>query len=562
MSWTYRHLTCILLLLFAFSGIAKGQQSVAYPSAEKVQLITDRSLYIAGESLYFSAVILAQEEQYPQLSQVLYAEIISADLRQVVGGKFKITHQSVSGSLIIPKDIISGFYYLRVYTKYMRNLGPTAYNYVGLKIINPTKTDLISGNDTLCCKITENNSNLGSDAFSISSDKEKYSTRDSVFILVEANNLLIKDFRQLNVSVIPDQSVFEYPIDLSSTNQSINNLIYYPETRGLTISGTLKDAATGNPISDTRISLSIIGEGRDFMAILTDSSGRFMFSLPDYHGDRDIFLCAENVPGIRSEILVDNDFCALPLQLPSPVFELTEKERKQATQMAANARISDLFDLNKNLSQNVESIDNTAFYGTPTGIIVFDDFVALPSLEEYFNELPTQVKVRRKDGKPYFKVIGAQAEMLVYDPLVMVDWVVVDDPESVLKTSPKEIAHIEVINETYIKGNITYGGIVNIITKYSDFASIDLPESGIFIRFNLLDNNTNMVQNAPALQNIPDARNTLYWDPNLKLDKNAQKHFSFSTPDTPGTYEVIVRGINHNGEILLQKAFFEVLQKK
>ncbi len=549
-------------MLFAFSSVAKGQQSVAYPLAEKLQLITDRSLYIAGETLHFSFFVLSEEENFPQLSQVLYAEIISTDLRQVVGGKFKIMHQSGGGSLIIPKDIISGFYYLRVYTKYMRNLGPNAYTYVGLKIINPTKTELISGDDTLWNKITENQSNLGLDAFTISTDKKKYSKRDSVYVIIEANNLLKNNFGQLSVSVIPNQSMFVYPMDLSTTNQSINNLKYYPETRGLSISGTLKDAANGNALSDTRISLSIIGEGRDFMAILTDSSGHFIFSLPDYHGDRDIFLCAENIPGIRSEILVDNDFCALPVQLPSPVFKLTEKERELATQMAANTMVSALFDMNMTLPLSVDSTDNTAFYGTPTGIIIFDDFVVLPSLEEYFNELPTQVKVRRKDGKPYFKVIGKQAEMLVYDPLIMVDWVVVDDPESVLKTSPKEIAYIEVINEPYLKGNITYGGIVNIITKYDDFASINLPESGIFIRFNFLDNNTNRIQNAPVLQNMPDARNTLYWDPNLKLDKNTQTRFSFSTPDTPGTYEVIVRGINHNGEILLQKAFLEVLQKK
>jgi hypothetical protein len=91
-----------------------------------------------------------------QLSKILYAEIISPDIRQVSGGKFQILNQSAEGNLIIPDDIISGFYYLRVYTKYMRNNGPASYAYVGLRIVNPSRIEVMSAKDTSWPKPDQN----------------------------------------------------------------------------------------------------------------------------------------------------------------------------------------------------------------------------------------------------------------------------------------------------------------------------------------------------------------------------------------------------------------------
>ena len=138
MSWLYFQIRCILLLLVAVSLIAKGQQTVEYPLAEKLRAFTDRTIYITGETIHFSAFEIGVDQQMPELSRILYAEIVSPDVHQVTGSKFPLVNHTSEGSLVIPKDIISGFYYLRVYTKYMRNLGPGAYSYVSLRIINPS----------------------------------------------------------------------------------------------------------------------------------------------------------------------------------------------------------------------------------------------------------------------------------------------------------------------------------------------------------------------------------------------------------------------------------------
>jgi hypothetical protein len=48
---------------------------------------------------------------------------------------------------------------------------------------------------------------------------------------------------------------------------------------------------------------------------------------------------------------------------------------------------------------------------------------------------------------------------------------------------------------------------------------------------------------------LPDLRSTIYWNPYLKTDVAGKTSFSFYNGDGPGTYKVIVEGINADGEL-------------
>jgi hypothetical protein len=48
---------------------------------------------------------------------------------------------------------------------------------------------------------------------------------------------------------------------------------------------------------------------------------------------------------------------------------------------------------------------------------------------------------------------------------------------------------------------------------------------------------------------LPDLRTTVYWNPYLKTDADGKTSFSYYNADGPGTYKVIVEGINANGEL-------------
>ena len=121
----------ILILLFSINQIGFSQAlseqtfyTIAGPkdSGEEIFLETDRQFYCIDERIYFEA---RYTFDYPiddvHWSNVLYVELIKWNGDRIAQAKYKLYENSASGYLTIPKTLHSGNYYLRAYTKWMRN---------------------------------------------------------------------------------------------------------------------------------------------------------------------------------------------------------------------------------------------------------------------------------------------------------------------------------------------------------------------------------------------------------------------------------------------------------
>ena len=556
-----RQFLLFMLLVIARPALASYPFHLPAEIEEKVILFTERTLYITGEKVHFSATLLYSNDADTSVqSRILYCELITPDGIIVTNNKFLIQKSSAYGCLTIPDEQLTGTYYLRAYTKLMRQNGPQSYEYKQIRIINPRKPDvLVSENNqnSLSRQFIQTEAKGAKDLLSVSVEKEIYAPRDTISLLYRRINGSSVKIKSLCLSVVPENSKSSSSIHPVKKIQFQAETKFYAETRGLSLAGKLTESASAIPIPDKRINLSIIGEGRDFMVTRTDSAGRFFFALPDYTGSRDLFLCAEKTPSKSLKIWVDNDFCTTPFRMPSPDFSLNEQERRTVQNMAQNNQISSHFrklPLPDSLGKNMDVL---SFYGKPTTILYLDKYIQLPTLEEYFNELPSQVKVRKRKGEPYFAV-QATNDLSFYDPLVLVDWVAVDEPAKILAVSPLNISRIEVVNEDYLKGGQTYGGIISIISKKGDFAGIDLPSTGIFINYRFLAENQCLENVNQLLAAQPDARNTILWEPSLNIPKSQPEKIIFKAPDTPGKYSVVLEGITVDGEIFSISSGFEV----
>jgi len=557
-----RILQIMLLIMLPVGSELQGRQMMSSDQVERVVLFSDRNLYIAGEQIRFSALVLTGEEIADTLqSRVLYCELITPGGSKIAGDKFLVEVSRASGSVNIPGDLMTGTYFLRAYTRFMRNYGPDSYPYIGIKVINPHRDEVQSAGQSNGVKKSLPDSEIlyNSDSpYHISTDKSDYVRRDSMHIFIEADPSSGSPLNGLCLSVVPQPSVFAGFPGLPGNDSVKTDRNHIIENRGISITGKLTDQATGSPLPYKRVNLSILGKGKDFMAMHTDSAGRFFFSLPDYTGYRDLYLCPEKAAGPDTKILVDNDFCTASVRLPSGKFELSAEEREVAFMMAVNAQLESYFLIDKVSQASADQGEDRAFYGIPDDILFLDDYIELPTLEEYFNGLPTLVKVRKSKGEKYFKVLGTQAGLNNFDPLLLVDLVAVDDPARILEVSPSKISRIEVVNQLYVKGDETFGGIISIISRDGDFAGIDLPESGIFINYGFLAGYGNPVPHASLTEHYPDTRNTLFWDPDLKLDNDLSAKVSLTVSDMPGRFLIILNGVSAEGERIIQTFPFEV----
>jgi hypothetical protein len=555
---------CFALLLFIGSSDFLNGQSRIPQFDEKVSLFSDRNLYVAGEKIFFSAFIHNKDRiDNSEVSHVLYCEIVTSDGSKISAGKYMIENSFAYGNLLIPSDITTGTYYLRAYTKFMRNEGPGGYYYSRIKIVNANRTEVqaVAADDVMSEEfLAANDLKIGDSLFIISSDKLRYASRDTVIISFKSKGTIHNQWKGLSVSVVPEFSIFNGNINLTENIQSEKSIIYFPETKGISITGKLSDNKTGNAMPDTRVNLSIIGKGRDFMAMKTDTEGRFYFALPDYSGTRDLFLCAENTGNSEPKLLVDNDFCKIPIHIPTSTFALSPNERTAAYNMAINLQLEEYFRVDTIKDEDGYATEEHAFYGKPNEVLYIDNYVQLPTLEEYFNGLPTLVKVRKRQGEKYFKILGPQTDLTEFDPLVMVDLVAIVDPTKILAIPPSNISRIEIVNGLYVKGDQTYGGIINIISKRGDFAGIDLPSSGIFINYGFYSEEKQSQQAKQLRKHSPDTRNTIFWEPHLMLNQDNTSKVSFMTSDTPGRYKIILSGIDEKGQIYSQTESFEVVK--
>lgn len=92
---------------------------------EKTYLHLDKSVYTVGETLWFSASVVAADTHRPDtLSRVLHVELLAAGGRLVARRELRLDGGRGHGSLVLPDTLTPNTYLLRAYTGWMRNAGP------------------------------------------------------------------------------------------------------------------------------------------------------------------------------------------------------------------------------------------------------------------------------------------------------------------------------------------------------------------------------------------------------------------------------------------------------
>ena len=546
----------VLVILFNHSLkiYSQNQNNIDSTIIEKVNLFTDRSLYVANEKILFSAIV--QSNLNESLSKVLYIELVDKQGNQIKGEKLILNNNLCNGSIHIPSDILTDIYYIKSYTKYMRNFSSDIFCYNSIKIINPnekyyTKEEIVHSDDF---QYTFNSIDSSS-ILNIKLNKHSYSCRDTIKVTF---NKKIKDSLLFScISVIPE-STSNYQVFKSNNQPKLKeHLVYYPETRGISLTGIVKTSNKDSTLYSKRINLSIIGRNNDFMSTHFNEGGHFYFSLPDIIGTRDIFLCTNKNNNNQENILIDNDFSPEILNFKKQEFYLTDKEQEAVLNLNLNVELDQYLKNDFKINTDTLNYKNIPFYGKPSRILFIENYIQMPTVEDYINELPYHVKVRKSHGQKYLKIIGNLSDLNIFDPLVLIDMVAINDINEILSIPAQHIKQIDITNIPYVKGDIKYGGIVSLISKNNDFGGINLPNSGTFINYQFIskpDNFTTTISDP----NIPDTRNTLFWNPYMNIHNNESNDFIFTTADTPGNYEIVFQGVTKDNVIFKEVIPFNV----
>ncbi len=513
---------------------------------EHLEVFTDRSLYVVNEQIHFRADLITQGVVAGRAwSTVLYAELISNKGLPISRGKFPLNNGVCEGNLPIPAHMLTGMYFLKCYTRWMRNWGPDGYSYTPLRIIHPYKSQLDEQSREGSAAENWERSLYREEGINIELPDQIPARREQLDINVSMWEGLPYEEITCCISIVPantlDTQEGQLRLEEATKEGEDYKLEFLPDLHGPTLSGR------ANP--QQRIHLSLLGEAPDYYVTMTDDFGRFVLSIPDRMGSQELFVTSEMSGDQITEIRVDQDFdpdCAL---LSSPPFELTGQELNIATLMARRVQIEEFYKREDSPDTLTVKENPLPFYGKPSFTVELDEFVSLPTLSEVFINLVPSVSVLKRKDHSTLLIQGENPGLKIYPPLLMVDQIPVFDHQKILDIPPEKVRKIDVINEVYVKGKIYYGGILNVITHLEDMGGVDLPEASYFFDFEgFSEMPVPLPERGDLGSRIPDCRNTMLWIPDLTLTKGGRSDINFVAPDYPGSYMILIRGVAPNGE--------------
>jgi hypothetical protein len=199
------------------------------------------------------------------------------------------------------------------------------------------------------------------------------------------------------------------------------------------------------------------------------------------------------------------------------------------------------------------------FYGKPDFELVMSDFVTLDSMQEVFFELVPNVSLEFVNSAYQLSVINPSKSRIEGDPCVMIDGIIVKDLKTVADLDPDLVEKIEVIWEKYRIGGYVFNGIVHIITKAGDFSTVPLPDNAVRLHYKVIDPPPSFVSpgySSPESLNSPvaDYRNTLYWNPNIRLDNTGKAKIEFWTSDVKSDYLIDIKGYVSGKYVSIRKS--------
>ena len=533
---------------------------------EKFYIFTDRNIYATGEKIFFRAYNLTDPElKEGSWSTVLYIELLDAANKSFANGKYHLEKWGASGYIPVPANLPAGNYYIRAYTKWMRNFSPYNYAYSLITVINPLSAET---NDILSPEVKEDTTphlNTGEimvikDIVKCSTSQESYKKREKVKLDIKIPDEEWIASAGYCVSVIKSCAINSniWGLDFSNFKEYEipSEVKFHPELKGISLSGSIIKKDMIIPSAYSEVHLSALGNNPYYIGYLTELQGRFLFSLPDWHESRNFYIAVETKDEDPAKILIDNDFSTDLVDLPVIPFILSGEEKNIAREIMFNMQLDKAYKQDMDFTADCTNVNPkyNYFYGDPTITLDPADYVKLPTLEEIFHELIPSVSVIKRKDRSYLVMKGNNPDIAYYKPLLLLDFVPVFNADNLLKISPEYIRQVEVINSTYVRGDMCFGGIISVFTRKGDIAGIDLPENSFFFDFKTYEPQEEITfpdySDSPANKRIPDFRNTMYWNPALKGSPGETISCEFFTSDNTGEYIILVRGITDKGSIL------------
>lgn len=543
-----------LLLLVNFTYKSTAQNNTVL-STESLLVKTNTSVVLTGETLYYQLYCLNKTTVFSDISEIAYLEVINDRKESVFKNKISLKNGIGSGDYFIPTTLTTGNYKLIAYTNWMLNNSQNNFFEKDFAIINPFEEHINMTIDSTSKKVDvyKNETKNTAENILLKLDKEKYSKREKAALVLPKT--LDRGNYFLNIRKIDFIPAYSDNETINTDTNLKQEIKILPETRGEIITGYISPKIANSDLNSKIVTLSIPGKNFIFKTAKTNSTGKFTFLIDKQTSSSDCYVQLSESDRENYTIAID--------KTPSPdlsnlIFSnktsISRKNLKAIQERSLATQVENVYFSQKKDSL-IEAI-NTDFFFQPTEKkYQLDDFERFRTFKETIIEIVTELNFKDYNQVPSLYLRDSRYN-ITQSPepcLVLVDGLQIQNINTLLNYNAYQIESISVVDRPYCYGPKIFNGIVSIITKNNDFATIYSDKN--ILKTMILRPEPAKVYFEPkyetsnSLSRIPDYRYQLLWKPNIALKSN-EMIIPFHTSDISGDYEIMLEGITEAGNYI------------
>lgn len=338
---------------------------------------------------------------------------------------------------------------------------------------------------------------------------------------------------------------------------------YAPEYNGHIITGRVVNNLTGQPVGGVMIYLGVAGTRVQLAGCVSDSLGRIHFEMKDYYGAHQLVVQPNWERDSIYRIEIQSPFSEKFDRDPLPPLHLSAQSADELSDLHLDMQVLNAYSGSRMQQFAPTGADTLPFYGHPYKTYLLDNYTRFTTMEEVMREYVAEVATRKRKGRYHFMTFNAPGfdlqkvqvteTMFRDDPLVLLDGIPVFDIDKIIAYDPLRVKKLEVVAQQYYFGPISAQGILSYTTYKGDLEGFRLDPRALVMDDEGLERQRIFYSPQYATQpekasRLPDFRELLFWDPDVRTNEKGEATVSFYTGDLPGRYQVVVQGITGNGE--------------
>jgi TonB-dependent SusC/RagA subfamily outer membrane receptor len=355
--------------------------------------------------------------------------------------------------------------------------------------------------------------------------------------------------------------------------QESEKTIEYSAERDLTISGQVT-RKNGDPVPFAKV-LVLASELGSVMDTVADENGRFVFDRLLFYGNTKFVVQARDEKGRRQvNILLDegggHQITANEISgstVPSRGGKLFPDTNTLSFDALLQAGRNDRSILLDDVEVRTERRNPAANSSNLNGAGNADQIIAADELETC-SDLTVCLQGRLlgvifMNGVPYSTRSPHIPMQVIVDGMYL-------DGQALTMIPVFDVASVEVLRRPStlgIYGSRGAGGVIIVTTKRggTDF-STDLHTPGIVTHssqglYEISTFKSPDYSRTDSTDMQPDRRSTIYWNPNIITNEEGRASFDFYTADEPGTYRIVIEGVDIYGRIGRKELFIEIVNE-